>query len=195
MQKTANSSSRRLVLSVFGSANPAFDASYTDAVNVLGSQLADLPLDIQMGATSGLMGEFVRGIHQQQQRQAHTCLVVYDDKRYLSDVVTDELCIKDSYFSRLERLCGADVFLVFDGQLGTMAETMVVWNRLQATREFRSKIMVFGHHEQQKIGFLRDRLVFSRPEYRQFIHLVDSGDAVIAQIRATQSTFLRDCLS
>jgi predicted Rossmann-fold nucleotide-binding protein len=153
--------SERLSVAIFGSANVTGPAEYQAQIEALGGELATKDIDIFVGSTTGLIGRFLQGVHKAQ-KVSHVKLVAYGDQRYMSINDIDELILKDCYFSRLSFLCECEVFIVLDGQLGTMAETMVTWNRLQANKEFNRKIIIFGDVESTKIKFLLDNFIFSK---------------------------------
>ena len=171
----------RPTLAVFGSANLCGSTAYRQQITGLGRLLAALDIHLLVGSTTGLLDCLLDGVAQAQ-GSIPVSLVAYGDRRYMSVDKVDELIHKDCYFSRLNTLCDADGFVVLDGQLGTMAETMVCWNRLQAARDYRRKLVVFGEQEQRKLAFLQQQFTFSRPEYRQMVCFADSPESVVTQL-------------
>lgn len=168
----------RLSVAIFGSANLTGPGEYQAQIEALGGELATKDIDIFVGATTGLIGRFLQGVHKAQ-KVCHVNLVAYGDQRYMSINDIDELILKDCYFSRLSVLCECEVFIVLDGQLGTMAETMVTWNRLQANKEFNRKIIIFGDVESSKIKFLLDNFVFSKQAYRELVYFGKDVEDVV----------------
>lgn len=166
-------------VAVFGSANLTGQPAYHAQITELGRQLANHRLDIYIGSTTGLINCFLNGLTDgkssaENNVNSNTHLVVYGDQRYTSMDNIDTLIHQDDYFSRLSLLCEADIFIVLDGQLGTMAETIVCWNRLQANMDFNRKIIIFGEQEKTKIEFLLDAFVFSKTAYRELVCFADN---------------------
>lgn len=165
-------------IALFGSANPSDDQHYQSQIEKLGQLLAPLDCDIYLGATTGLVGQFINGVQSNDDKQCSLKLVVYGDRRYLDTSAVDEVTVKPCYFTRLSVLTDCDVYIVLDGQLGTMAETLVSWNQLQARRAFERKIIVYGQNERKKLQFLVEEFIFSKQEYRDFLVFADDAQAV-----------------
>ncbi|NQZ08380.1 MAG: hypothetical protein HRT35_14585 [Algicola sp.] len=168
----------RLSVAIFGSANVTGTNDYQAQIEALGGELAKKDLDIFVGSTTGLIGRFLEGVHKAQ-KVSIVNLVAYGDQRYMSDQHIDNLILKECYFTRLSVLCECEVFIVLDGQLGTMAETMVTWNRLQANKEFDRKIIIFGDIESIKIKFLLNNFVFSKQAYRELVYFAKDVEEVM----------------
>ena len=169
-------------IAFFGSANPSEDKYYQAQVKTLGKLLAPLGCEIYLGATSGLVGEFIAGVESHLDKQCILQLVVYGDRRYLDTSAVDNVTVKPCYFTRLSVLTDCDVYIVLDGQLGTMVETLVSWNQLQARRAYERKIIVFGEQERKKLKFLVEEFVFSRQAYRDFLVFCDDAEQVYAEL-------------
>ena len=169
-------------IALFGSANPTDDSHYQQQVTALGKLLAPLSCDIYLGATSGLVGDFIAGVKHYENKQCQLNLVVYGDRRYLDTADVDVVSVKPCYFTRLSVLTDCDVYIVLDGQLGTMAETLVSWNQLQARMAFERKIIVLGHKERKKLAFLLDEFIFSKQAYRDFLYFADDATGAYQQV-------------
>ncbi|MFT4928584.1 MAG: putative Rossmann-fold nucleotide-binding protein [Phenylobacterium sp.] len=193
----------RTSISIFGSANLSGSVDYHQQINQLGRTLASLEVDIQLGSTTGLLDCFLQGAHSwrnaQTWRTSHSWkeaqdpnnklkqsstinLVMYGDSRYTTTEYIDQLITKPCYFTRLSLLCDADIFIVLDGQLGTMAETIVSWNQLQANQDFDKKIIIFGQQESRKLHFLLESFTFSKPAYQQLVYFADTVEDIIKMI-------------
>ena len=168
----------RLSVAIFGSANITGTNLYQAQIEALGRELTKQDIDIFVGSTTGLIGRFLQGVYNAE-KVSHINLVAYGDQRYMSDSHIDNLILKECYFTRLSVLCECEVFIVLDGQLGTMAETMVTWNRLQANKEFDRKIIIFGDIESIKIKFLLDNFVFSKQAYRELVYFAKTVEDVM----------------
>lgn len=187
-----NHSAPRKRIAIFGSANLTGSSEYQDSIEVLGDELAQQDVDIYVGSTTGLIGRFLRGAHREH-KNSHIRLVAYGDQRYMNTDDVDELLLKGCYFSRLSVLTSCDLFIVLDGQLGTMAEIMVTWNQLQAKMDFTKKIIIFGQSESHKIHFLLDEFTFSKQAYRDLVYFADSVDDILSAIDAIWSVQSNHC--
>lgn len=165
-------------IALFGSANPSDNQHYQSEIEKLGRLLAPHDCDIYLGATTGLVGEFIAGVQSNDDKQCSLQLVVYGDRRYLDTNSVDYVTVKPCYFTRLSVLTDCDVYIVLDGQLGTMAETLVSWNQLQARRAFERQIIVFGDNERKKLQFLLEEFIFSKQAYRDFLVFTDDAEQV-----------------
>lgn len=178
--------SGRCKIAVFGSANHVSDLDYQQQVKQLGTYLSIQDCDLVLGATTGLIGEFIAGVKAAPHKACQLQLVIYGDRRYLATDEVDQVMVKPCYFSRLQVLTDCDRYIVLDGQLGTLAEVLVSWNQLQATRAFERKIIVFGTEQTKKLQFLRDELIFSTPAYRDFIDFAQSARQVVDTLDLAQ---------
>lgn len=169
-------------IAFFGSANSSEDQFYQNQVKQLGELLAPLDCEIYLGATTGLVGEFIAGVESNSDKRCTLQLVVYGDRRYMDTSAVDNVTVKPCYFTRLSVLTDCDVYIVLDGQLGTMVETLVSWNQLQARRAYERKIIVFGEQERKKLQFLLEEFVFSRQAYRDFLVFCDDAEQVHTEL-------------
>lgn len=165
-------------ISIFGSSGHPDDVDYYHQLVKLGVFLSDHNIEINVGSTTGVVGAVLEGVN----KGCNNCnvrLISYGDQRYIDGGDYDKLVVKDDYFSRLKLLCESDVFIILDGHLGTMAETMVAWNLMQSQKEFDKKILVFGKNEEKKIRYLSNELSFSNKEYLNVIEVASNVSEII----------------
>lgn len=166
-----------MFISAFGSSKNHDNEAYEHDVYQLGLMLGKLPVTFYCGNNGGLLGSFMRGLTEAEDKACHVILCLCDSRKYISEHHFDEVMEFDTYFMRLEHLTSAELFLTFEGGLGTLTELLVSWNLIQANR-LDKKILVYG----DRVGAVSEHI------FQQFVNQIRYPDIVFVLDSAQKIT-------
>jgi predicted Rossmann-fold nucleotide-binding protein len=96
----------------------------------LGTLLAKAGFAVMCGGYGGTMEAVSRGAHQAGGEVIGVTMDLFSPHLEANPWLTREQRVKD-FFPRLERLTGADAFVVLQGSIGTLTEATLTWSLLQ----------------------------------------------------------------
>jgi uncharacterized protein (TIGR00730 family) len=138
---------QRYRATIFGSARVPRTHWVYKAVRDLAAELTRLDCDIVSGGGPGLMQAANEGVHQANPRARRGSMGIRIELPFEQDVnafVTEAFEHK-TFFTRLHHfVLVSDVFIVVPGGIGTVLETMMVWQLLQVNKLHDTPLILVG---------------------------------------------------
>jgi uncharacterized protein (TIGR00725 family) len=142
------------------------DSTYKEAM-LLGQEVASLGLDLATGGYGGVMEAALRGAAGYNVKRIGVTCNFFKDK-YPNEFLSDEIKTKN-YFERLEILIDiGDIFIVLEGESGTLLEVAAVIALLERKIIFDRQIILIGAKWKQIIE------VFDFAHYNSNIFVADN---------------------
>jgi uncharacterized protein (TIGR00730 family) len=118
------------MVAVFGSGSAPPDHPVVIQAERLGNLLAVAGFGVVCGGYGGTMEAVSRGARQAGGQVIGVTMDLFSPRLEANPWLTREQRVKD-LFPRLERLTGADAFVVLQGSIGTLTEAALTWSLLQ----------------------------------------------------------------
>jgi uncharacterized protein (TIGR00730 family) len=137
----------RYRVTIFGSARVPRDHWVYTAVRDLAAELTRLDCDIVTGGGPGLMQAANEGVHLVNPADASGSMGIRVDLPFEQDVnaFVTEAFEHGTFFTRLHHfVLVSDAFVVVPGGIGTVLETMMVWQLLQVRKLYDTPLILVG---------------------------------------------------
>ena len=155
----------RFRVTVFGSARVPKDHWVYAAVRDLAAELTRLDCDIVTGGGPGLMQAANEGVHLANPRATAGSMGIRVDLPFEQEVnafVTDAFEHR-TFFSRLHHfVLVSDAFVVVPGGIGTVLETMLIWQLLQVRKMDQTPLILAGQMYAELVDWCRRSML--RPD-------------------------------
>jgi uncharacterized protein (TIGR00730 family) len=193
----------RYRVTVFGSARVQKDHWVYTAVRDLASELTRLGCDIVTGGGPGLMQAANEGVHQVEGEGAKRSMGIRIELPFEQDVnaFVTEAFEHGTFFTRLHHfVLVSDAFVVVPGGIGTVLETMLVWQLLQVRQMHDTPLILAGKMyaelvEWCKTHMLRPDCPLASPEDMSLPKCVNDGPAILALIREHHAAWKKKAAS
>jgi uncharacterized protein (TIGR00730 family) len=183
----------RYRVAIFGSARAKPDTFAYDAVKRVAAALATMDCDIVTGGGPGLMqaaneGAMSTGLPERS-------LGIRVDLPFEQEVnpFVEQAFTHKTFFTRLHHfVIASDAFVVVPGGIGTVLETMMVWQLLQVRHVGDVPLILVGKMWRGLVDWaaasmLDARLQLASPEDMQIPVCVETAEEAIAAVRAGQA--------
>jgi uncharacterized protein (TIGR00730 family) len=118
------------IVAVFGSGSAPSGHQVLVQAERLGRLLAEAGFTLICGGYGGTMEAASRGARQAGGRVIGVTMELFSPRLVPNGWLTEEQRVSD-FFPRLQRLTGADAFVVLEGGIGTLTEATLTWSLLQ----------------------------------------------------------------
>jgi len=187
----------RYRVTIFGSARAKPGTFAYEETKRFAAALAEMNCDIITGGGPGLMQAANEGAASKPERARSIGIRV--DLPFEQDVNTFvEMAFEHrTFFTRLHQfVLSSDAFVVAPGGVGTVLETMMIWQLLQVGHVTDAPLILIGKMWTALIEWARTHMLSSdpplaNPEDMNIPRCVDGADEAIALIRAHHSQWLR----
>ena len=181
----------RFRVTIFGSARVPRDHWVYRAVRDVAAELTRMDVDIVTGGGPGLMQAANEGAHAAGSDGGRRSMGIRVDLPFEQEVnaFVGEAYEHGTFFTRLHHfVLVSDVFVVVPGGIGTVLETMMVWQLLQVRKLHDTPLILVGRMyaelvEWCKTYMLRPDCPLASPEDMTIPVCVEDGPAVIRIIR------------
>jgi uncharacterized protein (TIGR00730 family) len=182
---------KRYRVTVFGSARVPKDHWVYAAVRDLAAELTRLGCDIITGGGPGLMEAANEGVKQADPDGAKRSIGIRVDLPFEQDVnaFVTQAFEHRTFFTRLHQfVLMSDAFVVVPGGIGTVLETMMVWQLLQVRKLENTPLILAGKMYADLVAWcrtsmLRPESLLANPEDMTIPVCVDDGPAILRTIR------------
>jgi hypothetical protein len=172
------------VVAVFGSGSAPADHPVLRQAERLGELLAEAGFTLVSGGYGGTMEAASRGARQAGSGGGKVIGVTMDlftPPMRPNPWLTDEQRVSD-FFPRLQRLLGADAFVMLRGGIGTLTEATLAWSLLQ-TRQISPRPFIFvGEGWHRLFDAFRAETFMSERDFAMAM-VVDSVDVAVSVLR------------
>ena len=184
----------RFRVTIFGSARVAKDHWVYAAVRDLAGELTRLDCDIVTGGGPGLMQAANEGARLADPSGAGKSMGIRVDLPFEQEVnaFVSEAFEHGTFFTRLHHfVIASDAFVVVPGGIGTVLETLMVWQLLQVRHVENVPLILVGRMWKGLVDWagtsmLDPRLALANPQDLQIPQCVDTADEAIALLRDLQ---------
>jgi hypothetical protein len=155
----------RYRVTIFGSARVPRDHWVYTAVRDVAAELTRLDCDIVTGGGPGLMQAANEGAHLADQTGARGTMGIRVDLPFEQDVnaFVTEAYEHQTFFTRLHHfVLVSDAFVVMPGGIGTVLETMMVWQLLQVRKLHDTPLILVGRMYRDLVEWCRTEML--RPD-------------------------------
>jgi uncharacterized protein (TIGR00730 family) len=181
----------RYRVTIFGSARVGKDHWVYQAVRDLAAELTRLGCDIVTGGGPGLMEAANEGVHLADPDGARRSVGIRVELPFEQDVnaFVTQAFEHRTFFTRLHHfVLVSDAFVVVPGGIGTILETMMVWQLLQVRKLHDTPLILVGKMYQELVAWcrtymLRPEAPLASPEDMALPLCVDDGPAILRIIR------------
>ena len=181
----------RYRVTIFGSARVPKDHWVYSAVRDLAAELTRLDCDIVTGGGPGLMQAANEGVHLANPGAARGSMGIRVDLPFEQEVnaFVTEAFEHGTFFTRLHHfVLVSDVFVVVPGGIGTVLETMMVWQLLQVRKLHGTPLILAGKMYAELVDWCRRSMLrpdspLASPEDMTIPVCVDDGPAILRIIR------------
>jgi uncharacterized protein (TIGR00730 family) len=181
----------RYRVTIFGSARVPSDHWVYQAVRDLAAELARLDCVIVTGGGPGLMKAANEGVHVANPAAAEGSIGIRVDLPFEQEVnaFVTEAFEHGTFFTRLHHfVLLSDAFVVVPGGIGTVLETMMVWQLLQVQKLHDTPLILAGKMYAELVEWcskhmLRPDFPLASPEDVRIPVCVDDGPAILRIIR------------
>jgi uncharacterized protein (TIGR00730 family) len=181
----------RYRVTIFGSARVAKDHWVYTAVRDVAAELTRLDCDIVTGGGPGLMQAANEGVHLVSPNAPHGSMGIRVDLPFEQDVnaFVTEAFEHGTFFTRLHHfVLVSDAFVVVPGGIGTVLETMMIWQLLQVQKLHGTPLILAGRMYAELVDWcrrsmLRPDVPLASPEDMTIPVCVDDGPAILRIIR------------
>jgi uncharacterized protein (TIGR00730 family) len=180
----------RYQFSIFGSARIERGSPYYDAVKDLARALAEMDCNIITGGGPGMMQAANEGAAEVDKGHLDRSVGIRIELPFEQDVnpFVQSAFEHKTFFTRLHHfVLASDAFVVVPGGIGTVLESMVVWQLLQVRHVENTPLIFVGNMwrelvEWGKTYMLREGAQLASPEDFDIPVCVDTAEEVIAAI-------------
>ncbi len=181
----------RYRVTIFGSARVPPEHWVYQAVRELAAELTRLDCDIVTGGGPGLMQAANEGVHLARPDGASGSVGIRVDLPFEQDVnaFVTEAFEHGTFFTRLHHfVLLSDAFVVVPGGIGTVLETMMVWQLLQVQKLHQTPLILAGRMYAELVDWCRTHMLRSdcplaSPGDMSIPLCVDDGPAIVRAIR------------
>jgi uncharacterized protein (TIGR00730 family) len=178
-------------VTVFGSARAPRDHWVYRAVRDMAAELTRLGCDIITGGGPGLMEAANEGVRLADPHGTHHSVGIRVDLPFEQDVnaFVTQAFEHRTFFTRLHQfVLMSDAFVVVPGGIGTVLETMMVWQLLQVRKLHQTPLILAGKMYADLVAWcrtymLRPELPLASPEDMSLPVCVDDGASILRIIR------------
>jgi uncharacterized protein (TIGR00730 family) len=176
---------------IFGSARVPKEHWVYQAVKDVAAELTRLDCDIVTGGGPGLMQAANEGVHMVNPKATKGSMGIRVDLPFEQEVnafVTEAFEHK-TFFTRLHHfVLVSDVFIVVPGGIGTVLETMMVWQLLQVQKLHDTPLILVGRMYQELIewcrtSMLREDCPLASPKDMDIPICVTDGPSILKLVR------------
>ncbi len=195
------SKKERYRVSIFGSARvPKGSWVYTEVSRLAGA-LSGMGCDIVTGGGPGLMQAANEGAGKAGSRGRGRSLGVRIDLPFEQDInpFVEQAFQHRTFFTRLHQfVLMSDAFVVVPGGVGTVLETLMVWQLLQVRHlDDRTPLILIGKMYAELVAWAREHMLDSQfplanPEDMQIPICVGTADEAIASIRKHHASWEKE---
>lgn len=186
----------RYRVSIFGSARAKPGTYVYEEVKRAAAAFADMGCDIVTGGGPGLMQAANEGAASVQ--KAGRSVGIRVDLPFEQEVnpFVEEAFDHKTFFSRLQHfVIASDAFVVVPGGIGTVLETLMIWQLLQVRHVENVPLILVGKMwrglvDWSKASMLDPRLHLANPEDFDIPRCVDTADEAIAVVRDLHTKWL-----
>jgi uncharacterized protein (TIGR00730 family) len=179
----------RYRVAIFGSARAKPGTFVYDEVKRIAETLSDLGCDIVTGGGPGLMQAANEGATASGQGSGSMGIRV--DLPFEQEVnpFVEQAFEHKTFFSRLHHfVIASDAFVVVPGGIGTVLESLMIWQLLQVRHMDNVPLIFVGKMWQglvdwARVSMLDPRLPLASPEDMEIPHCVDTADEALALVR------------
>jgi uncharacterized protein (TIGR00730 family) len=188
----------RYRVTIFGSARARPGTFGYDEVKRLAAALAGLGCDIVTGGGPGLMQAANEGAASAGDPERHRSVGIRVDLPFEQEVnpFVEQAFEHKTFFTRLHHfVLTSDAFVVTPGGIGTVLETMMVWQLLQVRHVEKVPLILVGKMWPELTDWARRYMVdaeqpLANPEDMSIPHCVATGDEAIQLIRRHHAGWL-----
>jgi len=181
----------RYRVTIFGSARVSPDHWAYRAVRDLAAELTRLDCEIVTGGGPGLMQAANEGVHIVHPEATSGSLGIRVDLPFEQEVnaFVTEAFEHGTFFTRLHHfVLVSDAFVVVPGGIGTVLETMMIWQLLQVRKLHGTPLILAGRMYAELVDWcrrhmLRSDVPLASPGDMDIPVCVDDGPAILQQIR------------
>jgi uncharacterized protein (TIGR00730 family) len=181
----------RYRVTIFGSARVPNDHWVYQAVRDLAAELARLDCVIVTGGGPGLMKAANEGVHVANPAASEGSIGIRVDLPFEQEVnaFVTEAFEHGTFFTRLHHfVLLSDAFVVVPGGIGTVLETMMVWQLLQVQKLHNTPLILAGKMYAELVEWcskymLRPDFPLASPEDMKIPVCVEDGPAILRIIR------------
>lgn len=188
----------RYRVTIFGSARIPKEHWVYTAVRDVAEELTHLGCDIVTGGGPGLMEAANEGVLRADPNASERSLGIRVELPFEQDVnaFVTEAYEHRTFFTRLHQfVIMSDAFVVVPGGIGTVLETMMIWQLLQVGHLKDTPLILTGKMYSELVAWsqdymLRPGFLLANPEDLELPHCVDDGAGIIEIIRAYHARWL-----
>lgn len=187
----------RYRVTIFGSARVKKDHWVYSAVRDLAAELARWDCDIVTGGGPGLMAAANEGVHQASPDRKSGSVGIRVDLPFEQEVnsFVTEAFEHETFFTRLQHfVLVSDAFVVVPGGIGTILETMMIWQLLQVQKLHNTPLILAGGMYAELVDWcsrhmLRDDFPLASREDMKIPVCVSDGASILKVIRDHHSAW------
>jgi uncharacterized protein (TIGR00730 family) len=177
---------------IFGSARVPRTHWVYKAVRDVAAELTRLDCDIVSGGGPGLMQAANEGVHRANPKAKRGSVGIRIELPFEQDVnafVTEAFEHK-TFFTRLHHfVLVSDIFIVVPGGIGTVLETMMVWQLLQVNKLHDTPLILVGKMYQELVewcrkAMLREDCPLASPQDMDIPLCMSDGESILKIVRA-----------
>jgi uncharacterized protein (TIGR00730 family) len=189
----------RYRVTIFGSARAQPGTYAYDEVKRVAAALAEMGCDIITGGGPGLMQAANEGAAAAQAPERSRSVGIRVDLPFEQEVnpFVEQAFEHKTFFSRLHHfVLASDAFVVAPGGIGTVLETMMIWQLLQVRHVQDTPLILVGKMWAELVDWARKHLLttqppLANPEDIAIPRCVATADEAIALIREHHARWLR----
>jgi uncharacterized protein (TIGR00730 family) len=189
----------RYRVTIFGSARAQPGSWVYDEVKKLAAALAEIGCDIVTGGGPGLMQAANEGAGQANAPERNRSVGIRVDLPFEQEVnpFVQQAFEHQTFFTRLHHfVLASDAFVVVPGGIGTVLESMLIWQLLQVRHVQDTPLIFVGKMwtdlvEWARTHLLDPRLPLASPQDMDIPRCVNTGEEAIALIREYHGKWLK----
>jgi len=178
----------RYRVAIFGSARAQPGTFVYDEVKRVAEAVASMGCDIVTGGGPGLMQAANEGARAAGSSQSVGIRVGLPFEQHVNPFV-EQAFEHETFFTRLHHfVIASDAFVVVPGGIGTVLETLMIWQLLQVDHISDVPLILVGRMwrgliEWAQTSMLDPRLALANVEDLQIPHCLDTADEAVAMVR------------
>ena len=188
---------KRFRVTIFGSARVPKDHWVYRAVRDVAAELSGLDCEIVTGGGPGLMQAANEGVHLANPNAPAGSMGIRVDLPFEQEVnsFVTEAFEHGTFFTRLHHfVLVSDVFVVVPGGIGTVLETMMVWQLLQVRKLHNTPLILAGKMYAELVEWCRKHMLqtdcpLASPEDMDIPVCVADGPAIVRIVRERYATW------
>jgi uncharacterized protein (TIGR00730 family) len=190
----------RYRVTIFGSARAQPGTYVYDEVKRVATALAGMGCDIITGGGPGLMQAANEGAAAARAPERNRSVGIRVDLPFEQEVnpFVEQAFEHRTFFTRLHHfVLASDAFVVVPGGIGTVLETMMIWQLLQVRHVHDTPLILVGRMWADLVDWARTHLLttqppLANPEDLAIPRCVNTGDEAIDLIREHHARWLRE---